>query len=396
MEARMFRLWQTLVYVGGWAVVNAALLWLVLHWESLTRVGKLALGSIPAFTTFALAGLMWRAERFRLFFVALVVGVLGTPLLVGVWLHEFKIAAFVPEARRGLELIQEIENALTNDQILYTAIVWVLVAGAVMAFTRTATHSAQTVLAAFLCYSAYLLRHGLRPLAEQEQWAEIAVRCIPLLLATCAISVLLIKRQDRHYQAPSWIYFSAALLLAITLAISLHGLSEWTELSQTLRKPTSFLLLSLAGVTQATVGLAARSLLRHRCRLASLGVIFCGLATVLVGFALAGWRHTWPEEWWQIALFGKAVPFPLVALPAAALLISLLACRFQMFVFLLVGLIGLAFSIHLLGDVYFRDVSAWPKGLMMVGAGCFFLALYKELRRTRGNTIDDAVTQVRL
>jgi hypothetical protein len=76
-------------------------------------------------------------------------------------------------------------------------------------------------------------------------------------------------------------------------------------------------------------------------------------------------------------------------LPLAALLITLLACRFQMFAFLMVGLAGMAFSIHVLGHLYFQDVATWPKLLMTLGSVCFFAALYRELRRTRGNTIDD-------
>src|SRR5438874_10080620 len=80
MEGRLFRLWQTLVYIGGWAVINGALLWLVQHWDTLSRAGKLLLGSVPALTTFALAAAMWQKERFRLFFVALIVAVLATPL----------------------------------------------------------------------------------------------------------------------------------------------------------------------------------------------------------------------------------------------------------------------------------------------------------------------------
>ena len=51
MEGRLFRLWQTLVYIGGWAVINGALLWLMQYWDSLSRPGKLLLGSVPAITS---------------------------------------------------------------------------------------------------------------------------------------------------------------------------------------------------------------------------------------------------------------------------------------------------------------------------------------------------------
>jgi hypothetical protein len=143
------------------------------------------------------------------------------------------------------------------------------------------------------------------------------------------------------------------------------------------------------GAAQAAIGLAARDALRHRCRWATLAVIFAGLANVLVGLGAAGWQDTWPKDWPDLTIFGKAVHLPHVALPLAALLITLLACRFQMFAFLMVGLTGLAFSIHVLGHLYFADVAAWPKVLMSLGTVCFFGALYRELRRTRGNTIDD-------
>ena len=85
-----------------------------------------------------------------------------------------------------------------------------------------------------------------------------------------------------------------------------------------------------------------------------------------------------------------------VALPFAAILITLLACKYQMMAFLLVGLTGVAFSVHLLGHVYFEDTPAWPKLMMSVGTICFFVALYRELRRNRGNTIEDFVDQARL
>jgi len=398
MEGRLFRLWQTLVYIGGWAVINGALLWLMQHWENLSRGGKLLLGSVPAVTTFALAAAMWRIERFRLFFVALIVAVLATPLLTGVWLHEFHLGAQVAESRLQLEVFhnQPGSTGFTNEQMLITAIVTLAVAVGVMAFTRTTTHSAQALAAFVLCYTALLLPRGLRPEVEHEQWARIAIEYLPLLLAVAAVGGALLQREDRHYQAPPWIHFAALLLLGVSSAVSLHGLVEWTSLGPESRKPLSLLLLSLAGVLLSITGLAARKWLRHRCRLATLTVILAGLVCVLSGLGLAGWGGTWPAEWWTVQLFGKALPIPHIVLPVAALSITLAACRYQMLAFLVVGLAGLAFSIHVLGHLYFQDLATWPKVLMSLGAICFFLALYRELRRTRGNTIDDVVSQSRL
>src|SRR5262249_51837853 len=85
----------------------------------------------------------------------------------------------------------------------------------------------------------------------------------------------------------------------------------------------------------------------------------------------------------------KPVPFPHLVLPLAGLVITLSACRFQMLAFLMVGLAGMAFSIHVLGHLYFKDLPTWPKVLMALGAACFFAALFPDLNRTRGNTMRD-------
>jgi len=177
----------------------------------------------------------------------------------------------------------------------------------------------------------------------------------------------------------------------------LHGLEEWwPSLPSEKSKPLSFLCLSVAGVTLATIGLAGRHWLRHRCRPATQLLILAGLVTVLTGFGLAGWKGTWPADWWRFQVLGKSVPLPHLLLPLAAFGITLAACRYQMIAFLLVGLAGMAFSIHVLGLLYFEHAPAWPKLLMTIGAFCFFSALYRELRRTRGNSLDDVVSQARL
>jgi hypothetical protein len=189
---------------------------------------------------------------------------------------------------------------------------------------------------------------------------------------------------------------AAALFLAISYALALHSLNEWTELDPNAREPISFLLLSATGAIQVAVGLTGRAFLQHRCRLATWGVVFVGLVGVLVGLTAAGAPEVWPSDWWKFAVLGKQVPVTHVALPFAAILITLLACKYQMMAFLLVGLTGLAFSVHMLGHVYFDEIPAWPKLMMSLGGICFFVALYRELRRNRGNTIDDFVDQVRL
>jgi len=398
MEGRFYRLWQTAVYLGGWAVINGALLWLIQQWDTLPRLGKLLLGSVPAVTTFALAAAMWKLERFRLSFVALVVGILAVPLLTGVWLHEFKIASAVPETRLSLELFHTSTRSadLTNQQLLLVAMFMLAAASGVMYFTRTTTHSAQTLFALAGFYSACLLWFGLKPNIENEKWATLAIKYLPLLLLTAGVARWLLADSRRSFQAPPWIYFGAALLSAIFYAVSLHGVEEWSKVDPSHRKAASFLLLSAAGAIQVTVGLLLRSYLKHRGRLATLIVIVIGLGNVLTGLAGSAYEHSWPNDWWHMIVFGKPVPGSHVLLPVVSLAIALLACRYQMFAFLLLGLIGFAGSIHLLGYLYFENIPAWPKMLMLLGTIGFFGALFLELRRTRGNAIDDVVSQARL
>jgi class 3 adenylate cyclase/predicted Ser/Thr protein kinase len=396
MEGRFYRLWQTAVYLGGWAVINGAVLWLVQHWSDLTQTQRLLLGSVPAVTAFALAGAMWKLQRFRLTFVALIVGILGVPLLTGVWLHEFKIAAHVPEPAVTYELFESDagDSKLTNRQLLIMALASVLVAGAVMLATRTTTHSAQAVLAVTFLYAAALLVLGVKPLVMEEKWAALALRGVPLLLFTGAVAKWLLDQPTRTYQAPPWIYFTALLLMAILLTLARFSLKEWTDLRDERLVPASFLLFAVAGAIQAGLGLAARDYLRHRGRVATFAVIFVGLLGVLAGLYAAG--DEWTAAWWAPRVFGEAVPAAHLALPLASLVITLLACRYQMLAFLLVGLAGFATSVHLLGFEYFADVAAWPKVLMAAGAVCFFTALWLELRRTRGHVIDDVIGQSRL
>jgi serine/threonine protein kinase/class 3 adenylate cyclase len=259
MEGRAFRLWQTLVYLGGWAVINGALLWLMMN--NLGRAGKLLLGSVPAITSFALAAAMWRIERFRLFFVALIVAVLATPLLTGVWLHEFKVAGSVTEARLSLELFHETASStrITNRQLFLSGLATLVVAVGVMGFTRTATHSAQTAVALALFFSAALLPYGARLHVENEEWARLALKYVPLLLLVGGIAWVLLNQRDRQYQAPPWIYLCAGLFLAIGYTLALYSLNDWTSLDQKTRLPITFLLLSVVGALQACAGMAARS-----------------------------------------------------------------------------------------------------------------------------------------
>jgi predicted Ser/Thr protein kinase len=271
MEGRVYRFWQTLVYLGGWAVINGAVLWLVLHWSELGRTGKLLLGSVPAITAYALAAAMWRLERFRLTFVALVVGILAVPLLTGVWLLDLEVAGHVPEDKLGQELFHATADSkdLTNRQLLIMSLATLAAAGTVMWFTRTTTHSAQTVAAGVLVYSAILLWFGFKTNLDDGKWATLAAKYLPLFFLAGAAAKYLLDQPQRCYQAPPWIYFAGSLLTVILITMSLYGLKEWTGWAEVHWKPASFLLLSSSGVVLTTVGLLARDHLKHRCRTAT-------------------------------------------------------------------------------------------------------------------------------
>jgi hypothetical protein len=84
-----------------------------------------------------------------------------------------------------------------------------------------------------------------------------------------------------------------------------------------------------------------------------------GALCAALGLILAGNDEAWPQNWWRLEVFRQQLPFPHFVLPWVAIAITLLACRFQMFAFLLVGLVGMSVSIHLLGQLYFSEISTW-------------------------------------
>jgi serine/threonine protein kinase/class 3 adenylate cyclase len=426
MEGRQYRFWQTVVYLGGWSLLNGVLFWLVRFWDELGRGTKLALGAVPVLTAAALAVAMWRLERFRLTFVALIVAVLAVPLGTGVWLHEFELATKVSPQLEHYELFPRPETGaesasvegpvasataertggaeemsfsypVTNRQLWWSALAALLAGWGVMLFTRTTTHSAQGVVVTVLFYSASLLWWGLRPSVLEEDWAWIGLKCVPLIGVMTGVAGWLINRPGRRGQAAPWNYGAALLLIAVCYALSLDLPEElgWADLDHA----GTFLLLAGAGAAQVWIGLAARARLRHLSRGATWLVIFVGLLNVLAGLALAGLDERWPQGWWGWRVFeGVSEPVPMAHLlmPLVSLSMAMLACRYQMFSFLLVGLAGFAGSVHLLGLQYFTEVQAWPRLMILLGACGLGGALVVELRRTRGNTLDDVVTRSRL
>lgn len=386
METRVYPFWQTLVYVGGWAVVNGALLWLALHWRDLGRAEKLLLGSLPALATFALGFSMMQLERYRLAFVALVVGILATPLLAGVWLHEFRVAARAPPDRLAYELFYSEGKSdwLTNGQILWAALATVGVAASISLRTRTTTHSAQTAGASVIAYAGALLFFGLKPRIEAGQWAVLGLQSLPLLGVTAGIAGGLLRQPGRQHQAVPWIYCVTGLVLGILYALALQGLEQWTSLEESYRRPASWLLLAVAGALQAGLGLAARQRLKHRARSAALLLVLAGLGNLLAGLALAGLKETWPASWPAATILGQALPWPHLWLLPVSLVIALLACRFQMFSFLGMGLAGIAGGVHLLGELYFQETAAWPRWIMLAGVAAVVGGMVAELRGRRG------------
>src|SRR5439155_25600992 len=158
-------------------------------------------------------------------------------------------------------------------------------------------HSAQALIALICLYSACLLPFGLKLHFEQSKWATIALTYLPLLMIVSGIAKLLLADPARHYQAAPWLYFAVLLLIAIAFAISLYGLKEWTDIDEQIRTAASYLVLSLTGTIEVMLGLLARSILKHRCRLGTLTLIVAGLLSLLAGLGLSASNETWPANW---------------------------------------------------------------------------------------------------
>lgn len=416
MEGRRLRLWRTLVYLGAWTVVNGAAIWLTVHWDDLSTPLRLLLGSVPALATFALAGAMLRKSRFRLTFVALVIGVLAFPLLIGVWVYELDLLGtpMLDPNGQQLELVSReafMLNAagepvlghstgITNRQLFVTCLFTLLVAVVVMRQTGTVTHSAQTAVAAVATYLALHLLLSNLPLLAEEQYAAIALRLVPLLLGTALGSAYLVSHLTRHPQASPWLYLSAGLLIYVCLALPRDGIDHWLEdyLDNDTVDIMTELAMSLSGVVLLGIGLKARRFLQHRGRLPTLAVVLTGQLMLLIGLGTASYEW-WDADWWGIDLlgpWGEDVPPPLLAMPVVSIAMTLFACRVQLRSFILIGLGGFAVSLYVLGHEYFDDAMLWPALLILFGVACFTIALQVELRRTRGHAIDDVELRARL
>jgi hypothetical protein len=162
-------------------------------------------------------------------------------------------------------------------------------------------------------------------------------------------------------------------------------------------------LLCGSGILLATIGVTARRFLDHYGRAATLCVIIVGLLTMFLSLYFLGSPGCWSDAWGGVSTgyFGapppeQMIPLPRVALPFAAIIVALLGARFQLPIFVYMALAALSFSIHMLGFQYLHDTQHWPATVMITGLVALVVALIVELRRTRGNALDDMPSSMRL
>lgn len=394
MEGRHFRFWQTLVYISGWAFLNGATIWLSLHWTSLERAFRLALGSVPAVSTLLLAALMHRLQRYRLTFTALIVTILAVPLMTGVWFYEFEIGSSTVDASYEFfsdagPPLTEAGGALTNNQILSMFLVTLLSAILAMLATGTKTHSAQTTIALFFTYAAMMAWSGMKPFVMEGRWAYVGMRLFPLIGMTATVGFLLARNRARELQAAPWLWFTAVLLIGNSQILPLYGPAEWLP-DAPHSGAVKNLFWSFSSLVLTLLGLTARKHLRHHGLMPTFLMILVGLITMIGSLSLAG--SEWPEEWHKASFLGKDIPPPYLLQPLVCLGVALSIAGTQLIIFLVVGLAGLAFSLYFLGNSYFSDTQVWPALIMTISIAVFAATLILELKLTRGSAADDVVT----
>jgi hypothetical protein len=414
MESRQLRFWQLLSYLGGWAIVNGAAIWLILHWNDITpRVLRIGLGTLPVLCMLGTALWMWRKQRYPITFAALVTLIVATPVFSFVWLYEFELAATVTADQLEHELfghefdidpeVQPIVNfsasrpipLLTNEQVALVATSMLIVATSVMLLTGTRTHSAQAGFAHLVCYTALLLiipYGNLVRLAHEEQWASIAARFLPSIVGMFFVCRWLIRTPGREPQAVPWLYLLATTLIIVTITICEFGPQEWFE-PETITHGSiepwtalSHLTTILGGLFLVGTGFAGRRLFLHRGRLATFGLMLTGLVCIPLFAILLGTEGVYPDHWPRMNFLDVTIPLPHLLLPLIGVAIALAACRTQMLLFLVSGLATLAFSLFFLGTTYFQDTQTWPVLVLVTGLSCFLISLVVELARSGSST----------
>ena len=397
MESRRLRPWLVLTYVGGWIATNAAVLWTTLHWSELIPWQRLLLGSTPAVFGAVTALVMQHLKHFRLLFVALVVCVLATPLFSYVWIHELDIGANLTEQDHSPEtevLPWMGEDTIANRQLLMISLVTLGIAAAAVWRTGTTTHSAQCAVTAALFYVCLMFWLGLKVRIDREEYATAALWFVPLLGGAAAAAVALVRSPTRTRQGVPWIYLAVLVSICLGIVIPRFMYSDWFNASGAVSDSLAWITTSAAGVLSVFVGCRARGFFGHRGRVATMSLILAGGVMLWLGLYQAG--CDWPDDWPFVSIFERRVAPTRLLMPLAGLALAMVACNRQMLLLMILGLGEIGVSIYLLGYEHFDDVQQWPAMLLVIGSGCYLLALCRELRNTRGHATDDVILRTRL
>ena len=228
-------------------------------------------------------------------------------------------------------------------------------------------------------------------LVRERQWASIAARFLPLIVGMFFVSRWLIRSPGRENQAIPWLYLLAAILSTVTIVVCEFGPREWFDVPDTKSQKStdlpwaarSHLLTVFGGLFLVGMGLGGRRLFHFRARLATFGLMLTGLVCIPLFLVLLGVEGIYPDSWVRILVWDQQIPLPHLVLPLIGVAITLTACRTQMLLFLVSGLATLAFSLFLLGKVYFSDTQYWPVLVLFTGMICFVISLVVELSGSR-------------
>ena len=376
--------WETLsLRLGGWLVLVASILWPVFYWEDLDKIQRVLVTGAPVLTL-GLTGvaLYWRKSRTNSV-TFLAIALLLMPLFVVGLLSEYGWLSFLqPTTYELFEKAGHLPKksfSPTNFQMLAAFAFFGIMAIALLLRVRARIFCLFCGGAAYLTYSAMLLRVGAKSWADSNDVKRVVFMFIPLTLSFAPMARLLRHRAQGAWAPLFYLFFPVPFACCLTLFARFAG-AEWFVKSTGPdwdAEPIQHLLMANAAVYAVIALVGARA----RAEAARFWVpFFC----MLIPMSLLVPCNVLFEKGLGLFMVGCNY-FTVYEAAAAGLSIGLVAVgtRLNRNTLTIPGLMGFAVFLMRATERHFEKYTAWPLALAACGVVAMAVGLVVTVRRSR-------------
>ncbi|MBI2931021.1 MAG: DUF2157 domain-containing protein [Planctomycetes bacterium] len=368
---RRIRASQVFLYLGGLLILLGCGTWMIQYWDILTSAERI-IGLVgPCAILYGIGLYLWRQGRTGTGVAFLLAsGFLVAPSFAVV----FSQFAWFGWKQSDWEMF---DRTFTNSQMLIAS---ALGLGWALWMLHRFKAAAFSTLVAILAVAAYMTAWfvlGLKPLLDEEQFAAVGLRILPLPIILGVVGTRWIGKTRPKLASPFYALGLAGLFGGLSL-IAGHAPEEW---------------LGERGSDAVTIA----------------KLLFMAPAAIYFGMALScdRWGNE-PMRFFAVFLFLATPPSVLVPLhllegdgpvvlgdfrlyelllPAAALAFAILSVPLQIRAFLYAGLAYVAVSVQRLTFNHFEEERAWALSLIASGLAAMLLVLLAQ-RLRRGKIPD--------